>query len=75
MNRDHNIINLKSKVYSMHSNIYVPAHFKLKYVIKYTVNLSLKSKLMVFYHCHLWVFFHSLPFSNSLPIELIKVAI
>ena len=36
----------------MHSKIYLPATFKLKYAIKYAHYSTLKSKSMAFYHCH-----------------------
>ena len=55
--------------------MYLPAALKLKYVLKYAVCSTLKSKLMVFYRRHLVFVLHSLPFINSPPIELRRVGI
>ena len=60
----------------LHSKIYLPTHYELKYVIKHDIYSTLNSKLAAFYHHHLGGFFlHSLRFTNSLPLELIRVAI
>ena len=52
-----------------------PQLFMLKYVIIHAVNSTLKSKSKLIYHPHLVCFLHSVPFNNSLFMELTEVAI
>ena len=66
---------MENKIYVLHSKTYLPTTLKLKYVIKHVVYSTLKSKLTVFHHHHLVFLWHSLPFTNSLPVELIRVDI
>ena len=54
--------------------MYSPATSKLKNVLKHVVYSTLKSKSMVFYHRYLTICI-LFDFTNSLPINLIKVAI
>ena len=55
------MINLNSKIYSVHTKIYLPATSKLKNIIKHVVYSTSKSKSTVFYHHHLGIL-HSFTF-------------
>ena len=70
-----NNVNLKKKIYSLNSKLYLPAMYKVKYVIRYAAYSTLKSKSMMFCCHHIVFFLHSLPFTNSLPNQLTRVAI
>ena len=63
------IINLKSKIYSIYSKIYLPETFKLKYVIKYAAYSTLKGKSMTFYCHHIGCF----SFSSSHKLSSYRV--
>ena len=69
-------MNLKSKMYSLHTMIYLPATEELTNITKHAVYSTLKFKSTAFDQRHNLGFFCILfYFTNSLPIDLIKVAI
>ena len=56
----------KSKIYSLHSKIYLPAISKFNSVLQHAVYSTLKSKSMAFYYRHIG-FLHSHPFYQLTP--------
>ena len=67
------MINLRSKIYSLHVTIYLPTTYQLWIIIKHLINF--KGEINCVLSMPSWLFGIIFHFTNSLPINLMKVAI